>query len=66
MNKEQASKEAAKIIDDCIKKAAEIEAKAKKDGTWKKGLDANRALFEAIKKERNDKLKLLASMVDKE
>ena len=66
MNKEQANKEAAKIIDDYTKKAAEIEAEARKNGTWEKGLDANRALFEAIKKERNDKLKLLASMVDKE
>lgn len=66
MNKEQASKEAAKIIDDYIKKAAEIEAKAKKDGTWQKGLDANRVLFEAIEKESNEKLKILASMVDKE
>ena len=66
MNKEQANKEAAKIIDDYTKKAAEIEAEARKNGTWEKGLDANRALFEAIKKERNDKLKLLASMGDKE
>lgn len=66
MNKKQANIEAAKILDTYAKKAAEIEEAAKKNGTWKNGLDANRDLFAGIEKERNEKLKLLASMVEKE
>lgn len=66
MNKNQAYIEAEKIIDDYIKKEKAIIEKAKKNGTWKPGLDANNDLFREIVKERNEKLSLLSSMVDKE
>lgn len=66
MDKEQARKEAEKIFDEYSKKAIEIEQEAKKKGSWKMGLDSNKSLFAEITRERNEKLKLLASMVDKE
>lgn len=66
MNKSQAHIEAEKIIDNYIEKEKAIIEEAKKNGTWQPGLDANNNLFREIVKERNEKLSLLSSMVDKE
>lgn len=66
MNKKQADIEAKKIFQESVKKAEEIEKKAKENGTWKMGLDSNNELFEDLHKETKEKLKLLASMIDEE
>ena len=65
MDKKQANIEAAKIIAAHNKRADEIMKEAKKNGTWLMGLDANKGLFKALEEETNQKLKLLASMVEK-
>lgn len=66
MNKAQADIEAKKIFDESNKKADEIIKRAKKEGKWKMGLDANKHLFDELHKETKEKLKLLASMIDEE
>ena len=66
MNKEQAKQEAEKIMREYGLKADEIERDARKNGTWRNGLDSNNGLFKDIAKEAKDKLKLLATMIDKE
>lgn len=66
MNKEQADKEARKILQASNKKADDIIKKAKEDGTWKMGLDSNNSLFEDLHRETKEKLKVLASMIDEE
>lgn len=65
MNKEQAKIELLKIIDDHIKRGNEIMQEAKKNGTWKMGLDSNRDLFADLDKEVLEKVNRLKSMIDK-
>ena len=64
MNKEQAIKEAKKIFRESNEKAEKIIEAAKKNGTWKPGLDGNKELFAELDKETQEKLKHLRSMVD--
>ena len=66
MTKEQARKEAIAIIEDFSEKCDLIRQEAKKNGTWQMGLDSNRELFREAEKAMKDKLKLLASQVEKE
>lgn len=66
MTKEEANREAMKIIDHFNKEVERIVEEARKNGTWSMGLDANRGLFEGIETERNIKLKQLAEMIDEE
>ena len=66
MNKQQADIEAKKIFEEAAKKSEKIVEEAKKNGTWKKGLDSNNSLFEELNKETKEKLKTLASMIDEE
>ena len=49
---------------DLYKKADEIIENAKKNSTWKKGLDSNNDLFIELDKATQEKLKLLQSMID--
>lgn len=65
MTKEQAKKEALAIIEDYSKKCDLIVKEAKENGTWLMGLDSNNGLFKEAKKEAKEKLKALASKVDK-
>lgn len=65
MTKKQANIEAKKIIDSYIEKTSEIEKEAKINGTWVDGLDANNSLFVSARKERDEKLKVLATMIEK-
>ena len=66
MTKEQAMKEAVSIMRDFSKKCDLIEKEARENGTWLMGLDSNKGLFKEAEKEAKEKLKLLASKVDKE
>ena len=66
MTKEQARKEALSIIEDFSEKCDLIRKEAKKNGTWQMGLDSNKGLFKEAEKEAKEKLKALASKVDKE
>lgn len=66
MTKQQAQEEARKILNAYAQRTIEIEKEAKRNGTWLMGLDSNNGLFKEIEKECNEKLKALASMVDKE
>lgn len=66
MNREEATKEAMKIFDERNKKAREIVAEAKRNGTWRGGLDGDRKLFVELDNETKAKLKLLASLIDKD
>ena len=65
MTKEQANKEAKRIFQEAIQKADAIEKEAKQNGSWKPGLDANKALFEDLHKETQEKLKKLSELVEK-
>ena len=65
VSKRQANIDAAKIIDDYIIKAAEITKAAKENGTWQRGLDSNNHLYDEIRRERDEKLRALASSVKK-
>lgn len=64
MNKEQAKIEYIKIIDDRNKQAEKIIQEAKKNGTWKTGLDSNRGLFAELDKKTIEKIERLKSMID--
>jgi len=64
MNRQQANIEAGKIFDERNRKADEIMKKAKEDGTWQPGLDANRALFKKLDEETREKLRKLEAMID--
>ena len=64
MNKEQAKIEYIKIIDESIKEEERIVQEAKKNGTWKMGLDSNRELFTELHKKTIEKINLLKSMID--
>ncbi len=66
MTKAQADKEADKIFKEVIKKCDEAEKKAKAEGVWRPGLDANKKIFEPIHREAKEKLRLLAEMIDDE
>ena len=55
MTKEQAKIEYEKIIDESIKEVERIEQEAKKNGTWKMGLDGNRELFTELDKKTIEK-----------
>lgn len=64
MDKKQAAINAKKIFLEANQKADAIIKKAKKDGTWKQGLDANKELFAELDKETQEKIKRLHSMID--
>ena len=66
MTKEQAKKEVLSIMRDFSEKCEVTEKEAKKNGTWLMGLDSNKGLFKEAEKEAKEKLKLLASKVEKE
>lgn len=66
MNKEQAKAEYIKIIKERNEKAESIREEAKKNGTWKKGMDSNNALFQSLDNETKEKIKFLNSMIDEE
>ena len=64
MTREQADKEAQKIFQEVTRKCDAITEQAKKDGTWKPGLDSNNDLFKQVHDEAKEKLRILASMID--
>lgn len=64
MNKKEAEKEYIKILKKYVDDNNKIIEKAKKDGTWKPGLDSNRELFTKSREEFMKKVELLKSMVD--
>lgn len=64
MTKDQAKIEYMKIIDESIKEEDRIMQEAKKNGTWKMGLDANRELFAELHSKNIEKINLLKSMID--
>ena len=64
MNKEQAKKEYDKIIREANEKTISIMEEAKKNGTWKQGLDSNKELFAKHNEETKNKIKSLISMID--
>ena len=67
MTEEQAKIEAKKIFKEWGKKQDEIMEKAKANGTWRKGcLDGNQDLLKELKKEMENKLEVLKSLVDKD
>lgn len=66
MNRQQANVEAGKIFDERNRRADEIIKKAKEDGIWQPGLDANRVLFKKLDEETREKLKSLEAMIEKE
>lgn len=66
MTKAQARKEMKKILSDHVAKAEQITKKAKQDGTWAMGLDANKGLFAELHAETDRKLQQLATMVDED
>ena len=64
MRKEEANKEAKKILEECSQECERIIREAKEKGIWQRGLDANNHLFDALHKETRGKLKHLASLTD--
>lgn len=64
MNKEQANIELVKIFDDRNKQAKKIEQESKKNGTWKMGLDSNKALFAELDKKTMEMINCLKSLID--
>lgn len=66
MTKAEADIEAKKIFDESIEEAEKITQKAKENGTWQRGLDGNKELFEELHKKTKEKLKELTSKIDKE
>lgn len=65
MDKNQADIETRKILCEANEKLKQIIETAKKTGTWKSGLDANKELFVELDKETREKLSALESMIDK-
>ena len=63
MNKEQAKIEYKKIIHDSIKQEQKIIQEAKKNGTWKMGLDSNNELFADLHKKTKEKIDFLKSLI---
>lgn len=66
MTKEEVQREIEKVIDYYAAQSTFIITEAKRNGIWESGLDANRKLFQEIERERNEKIRLLCSMIDKE
>ena len=66
MDKIQAKKEYEKIIHEQNEKTIAVMEEAKKNGTWKPGLDANEELFADIKEETKQKIEFLKSMIDED
>lgn len=66
MTKEKANEEYLKLLKEKFDKENEIVEKAKKDGTWKMGLDGNRDLFKVLDDEYKKKIEALKNSVDKE
>ena len=64
MNKEQAKIEYEKIIHDANKEIISAMEEAKRNGTWKPGLDTNEALFSGIKEEAKKKIEVLKTLID--
>ena len=64
MNKKQAKKEYIKILEETIKEEKQIMHEAKKNGTWKMGLDSNRDLFTETHKKAIEKLNSLKAKID--
>ena len=64
MTKEEAIKIAMELSAEVVRKEYEIEAEARKNGTWQRGVDANNGLFKQIYDEYREKLRQLASMID--
>lgn len=66
MDKKQADIEAKKIFEEAAKENNRIIEEAKRNGTWKAGLDSNNGLFEELNQKTKEKLKMLKSMIDEE
>ena len=66
MTKEQAQEEYLKLLEKKNSEAEKIIEKAKENGTWKQGLDANKDLFIELDKTYNEKIKVLKSLIDKD
>ena len=63
MTKAEAKAKALEYILDGIKKQAEAEKKAKENGTWLSGFDANKSLFDEIHKETRAKIERLKDQI---
>lgn len=64
MTREEAKKIVMELAGEYVNKCDEIEAEARKNGTWQRGLDANNGLFKQIYDEFGKKLCQIESMID--
>ncbi len=64
ITREEANKEAQRIIRERNRKADEIILEAKEKGTWRMGLDSNRDLFKKLDEETKKKLRELKARID--
>lgn len=64
MTREEARKIVAELAREYVNKCDEIEAEARKNGTWRDGLDVNNGLFKQIYDEFGKKLCQIESMID--
>lgn len=64
MTKSQADIEALKIFDEHIRESDKIMKKAKEEGKWLSGLDANNGLFKELKERTRERLQELAGQVE--
>ena len=66
MTKEQAQEEYLKLLEKKNSEAEKIIETAKRNGTWKQGLDANKELFIELNKTYNEKIRVLKSLIDED
>lgn len=66
MTKEQAQEEYLKLLEKKHNETEKIIETAKRNGTWKQGLDANKELFVEIDKTYKEKIKVLKSLIEED
>lgn len=64
MTREQAQKEYEQLLNRTVAEKRRIEEEAKRNGTWKAGLDSNNHLFAKIDSEFANKVKKIQSKVE--
>lgn len=66
MTKEQAQVEYLKLLKKKDSETEKIIEAAKRNGTWKQGLDANKELFTELNKTYSEKIRGLKSLIDED
>lgn len=64
MPREEADIKAREIVREADKVEAEIEAEARRNGTWLEGLDANSHLFRELHKKTPEKVQAIFAQAD--